>query len=488
MKTNGLMAATILVIGLGFWTWGEKILLYDGAGVDGVLYCQLVRNFENLVQPHSLDYYYTQRVFPCGVVALSMTVAGVERTQKNAIRAFDLYNVLLLGLCAFLWGLIADRLALNDSSKWLGFIAFFVNFCTLKFHLYYPTLTDVTTLTFGLLFIYLYLRQSVFWLTLATIAAAFTWPTGMITGLIFILFSRDIFRTVEVQRVHSILAVAAALLVTAGSYYVINIVGQTHDQFHLQDLLLPSLLGLFWYMLGIQELSRTFPGWPLNVQWRRLLPRIAVAVGVLLCTKALISYLAAGYSTNDIRKVIYADLSMAAGKPLIFLVAHAVYFGPIVCVMLLCWPQVCRHIRAAGPGMILVALSGFVLAIGSESRQLLLVYPLFVIYAVVAVQELKLPRSFLFWFLLVSIAMSKIWWKTNVGPENASVADLRGWPWQRFFSSIGYFMNPQTYSIQLTALIFLCYGFKRFYLRPKAAEMPAVESRPAESIASPARP
>jgi len=42
---------------------------------------------------------------------------------------------------AWLWGKVGDELGLSSRGKWLGFVAFFLNFTVLKMGSFYPVVT-----------------------------------------------------------------------------------------------------------------------------------------------------------------------------------------------------------------------------------------------------------------------------------------------------------------------------------------------------------
>ncbi|HYF50152.1 MAG TPA: hypothetical protein VEJ63_12155 [Planctomycetota bacterium] len=475
MKTNLIIAFTTLFLGLIFWKWGEKMPVADGAGWDGRTYVHLVTHFDEVVQKGKLDAYYAQRLVPSTVMYTAFKVAGMEITHRRVIRLFDLYNVLLVACAAFFWGLIADHFRLRDESKWLGFFALFINFCMLKYNFYNPALTDTTAFFLGVVMIYLYLSQATAWLAIATVVAAFTWPTGLVTGLVLLVLPPGVIKVTQPRVLNWVIAASAAAIACALAYYTVRVLYYTHDRMHSHEFDHASIIFLFWFLLSIAYLIR-LPAWPLRVEWKVLLVRLGIAALVFSCVYFTLNYLSSSASTSTLRKFVKANLALAVGRPLIFLVAHFAFFGPIICVLLLCWKKVSQRIADAGLGLALLGVSGLCLAIGSESRQLAMVIPLFMVFAVVVLDDMRLPRSFYVSFALGAILVSKVWLKMNVDVAGQAVdEDFLVWPWQRFFGSIGYYMSMQMYSIQATVLIVMCYLFHRFYLRQPAAalDMPA---------------
>jgi hypothetical protein len=182
------------------------------------------------------------------------------------------------------------------------------------------------------------------------------------------------------------------------------------------------------------------------VAWRRL-AILAIALGAM---QVLRVYLSAngGFGPEhvflaDTYRMSHTNL-FGDALPLVFLVALVVYFGPVVGVVLLRWREVSGRLAGLGPGPALAAGLGIALSLNSQSRWVLVLVPLFVVGAVLAVDEVGISQRGLIVFAGLSLLFSKVWlWIPDLTATN-----LETWPNQWYFMSFGPWMSPLGYAIQ----------------------------------------
>jgi hypothetical protein len=92
-----------------------------------------------------------------------------------------------------------------------------------------------------------------------------------------------------------------------------------------------------------------------------------------------------------------------------FLVAHTLYFGPVVLVALLGWRAVGRTIGEFGPAPVLLLALALVLSLDSESRHLVNLVPLVVPFVAKAVDEQRPSTKAVAGFAVWSLLVSKAW-------------------------------------------------------------------------------
>ncbi|HYF50153.1 MAG TPA: hypothetical protein VEJ63_12160 [Planctomycetota bacterium] len=486
-KHNWIMAGCALAIGLSSLLFGEKILINDGAGYDGVVYCNIVEKFPFIYHRGVTDPYYAQRIAPCGIVHYGMRLLGVPLEKPNILIAFDVLNIVLLACSALLWGRIADHLKIEYLNKWLGFFALFVNFCNAKFNLFYPALTDVSAFALGLAFVFLYLTGSTWRLALATLVSAFAWPVGMLVGLSLLVFPKGAVTVQSRPRMSWIVTVLLATTVTVFAY-VVAIRGYVPvGAPPMNDVWLLSVAVLFGYLLVLASLIDTWPAIPLKVNWRLFIKRVLAGSLVFGITLGALAYMSnSAPPRNTLSMFLKANLAMAVAKPGGFLVAHFVYFGPIACLLLLCWKDVVRHLQAWGLGAVIAAAAGVLLALSSESRQLIMLFPLFAVAAIAALNERRLPASFYVLFVASSVLLSKVWLLINVdgwiNSQVMSVEEYLKFPWQRLFGSIGYLMSAEMYLLQALFFVLLTGAFYFGCIRRRAVATQPHEVRLASPV------
>ncbi|HYP54502.1 MAG TPA: hypothetical protein VEQ42_13215, partial [Pyrinomonadaceae bacterium] len=189
-SVNVSMAAAVLVVGVANILWAEQLTINRGFGWDGLWYSAWARDFYHHVFVERVPDYYVQRVLPSAFVHYGMRLLGAARTDANIILAFHVYNLALLALSAYVWGLAADRLGVGTKGKWLGFVFLFFSYAILKNNFYHAVLTDTTAFALGVLMFYFFLRDSRAGLLFVLAAGGFVWPTTPHMAAILFAFPR----------------------------------------------------------------------------------------------------------------------------------------------------------------------------------------------------------------------------------------------------------------------------------------------------------
>jgi hypothetical protein len=200
--------------------------------------------------------------------------------------------------------------------------------------------------------------------------------------------------------------------------------------------------------LGVREACSAFK----SVSWRGLaaslacvaLVRAVFRFGLHLPHVNAGGMLLAGQNSIFVRSITL---------PGIFLVAHAVYYGPMFLLYLVLWKDISQDVRQLGYGYLLIAAFTMVLSLNSESRHWLHAYPFLAVLGLRAIQRRGLERKL--WPALVfgTLAASKTWFHINAplmyGPYTQ-------FPGQRLFMNKGPWMSADMYLVQgLVALAFL---------------------------------
>lgn len=171
---------------------GEIIAVVNGFGWDGVFYGSVVGWFDKILSQPVLDPYRAQRIAPSAFLHYAMKILGSDVNRITVLQAFKVWNVTLLTLSAFLWGLIAQKLQLRSQPMWIGFSGLFVSFFVMKYSLYYPPLTDVAAFFLGIVAVWLYVIRKYWWLLAVGLLGYFTFPTMFyIAVLLFLLPSLE---------------------------------------------------------------------------------------------------------------------------------------------------------------------------------------------------------------------------------------------------------------------------------------------------------
>jgi hypothetical protein len=181
----------------------------------------------------------------------------------------------------------------------------------------------------------------------------------------------------------------------------------------------------------------------------------------MLALKLAVHLLANGEAGGwPFKSFLIHSLLVALTEPLIFLVAHAVYYGPAILLLVLFWRPFCEALSRFGPGLRIALILNFLLSINSQSRYQINIVSTFFIILVCMLDRAGLKfRSLPVWVLL-SLFYSKMWYTFNTGPQvdDETMTSLLNFPLQHYFMSSGPWMSHQMYLIQggivlLTAIL-----------------------------------
>jgi hypothetical protein len=476
------MVLLMLVIGVVNILLAERLTVNNGLGWDGVLYGKWAKDFYNTVVVQGIPDYYTQRFLPSAIVHYSMRLFRVPFDNWHVIHAFDVYNLVLLVICSYVWGLTADRLSISNKGKWLGFFFLFLNYAILKNNVYHSVLTDTSAFTLGLLTFYFFLADNVAGLLIVILLGGFTWPTVPVLGAMLLVFPRSNPAT-SVNLATSVKLHPARewpLLTKEPAPYRLNLwlaaltslvfllallrltdhrlterialfVGILRIDTAVVYLSVAAVVGyLFFGLLRLLDSRGLFNVRTLlqSVSWVRVIAVLPVLAGIVVLRHLVSNGEIAGWpSTSSF--VIYT-LLCSLTDPLIFLVSHVIYFGPAIILLVLFWRQFCESLRSFGPGMVAFMLANLFLSINPQSRFQINVAPVVLILIVSLGDRTFLKnQSLVFWFLL-SVFYSKVWYKFNTAPQidDGTMTSLLNFPLQHYFMNSGPWMSQKMYYVQ----------------------------------------
>jgi hypothetical protein len=474
----GIHLAIMLALVLGnAWlqiALSDLIADFDGLGWDGRTYAALARDLPGELRQTKLEERL-QRILPSAVVWQSFRMLGIEPIEnRDIIQAFRLLNAVCLAGCVIVWHFIGNGLQLGRAGRWFGFIALFVNFAFAKWTFFYPVLTDAPMYLVGFLLCLTFLRRSLLGMALVTLVGSFVSSTLNVWSLpLFFFLGSAPPRASGPQWDWHVRRLTGSLVELCIAGTLISYFGLGYRPFQTQTvfMLLPSnLLGCAVYLWwGYQPLVAWEPfvhPWRL---WRSMSARGVVAwLTVNLLTKVICEWIQPGSSSATTKTVFeyvlvggYSILVRAVVAPLIFLVTHVMFFGPVVLVLLLRWRSVCRRLGEQGPGLLLFTGLLVLLALDSESRHFYVAIPFLFAFAAKEIEELRPGPAF--WGIFagfsvlwstVWLALRNIWMWLNGQPETVSAAFyamyLNIGPW---FTLDAYYLHGQIAVIAVVALV-----------------------------------
>jgi hypothetical protein len=471
---NRLLTLLAFLVLLAGQLWGEKIGQNNGLGGDGQAHAKWAKNFYQEVFVEGLDFYLVGRILPAGAVHYGLRLLGVPLTDRSVIRGFAVLNLIVLTWGVYLWCRTTDQLRLHHRSKILGLLALFGNFAVLKWAIYYPVLTDVSGWVLGLAQLLFYLRQQRWLLLLVTVVGSFVWPTLMPVGALLLLFPREPGQDAQVQpapfHLHMLFpllmsVVLVAFVLLRKEYVLGKALNWTIEVIVpvLRLSLVVVVLYLFWVLRPLLNNARLFsPRYGLS----RLCCRWGLLALVVLGGLRFLQYQAA-VSNNLVptTDVLVCTVATAIAKPGVFLLAHVLFFGPLLLLLAWWWPATCRLIHAHGVGLTLAVLLTVLLALNSESRRLGNLVPLIVPFLLMATEGLAWRPIHLAAFTGLSLLYSKVWLTLDTTLASSPL-DL---PAQTLFMTAGPWMAWPFYTTQGALVLITAYFLYTRGPRPAAA-------------------
>jgi len=467
-KTNILILAIVLCSSILLTIFSERIPLNGGLGWDGSVYGRMVKEFEKFPHIPNVNTLHARRFVPSGVIYCVLTALNLPRNNINIIHAFQIYNIVLLVLVGYVWVLISDELQISNKGKWLGFMALFLNNAVLKFFFYYPVLTDVTALFFVILMVYFWLRDNKVGLVVVSFLGAFTWPTLIYQGLILYMFPRKKAGGAKPKYyLNYLLGIVTGLAFLGGAIYFTN--GFTPGMHSYQNLFpknlslmscLPlsvALCVLYAFMVVRTLFDNNYffniKSFFHDIRFSRLLIALP-CYGISLFLIRFITSAEAPYS-DYLPHMLVRVFSAGLARPFEFYIAHVFYFGPILILTFCFFDSFCKAVQSFGWGLLLVCLMNLVLTINPVSRSSLTAfYPIIVVLTVLSVDKYILDDTFLKYFAVISLLLSRVWLSYNKSEDWCA----------SYFNNYGAYMNNKVYFVQAAIVVFLLFmGY--FYLR-----------------------
>jgi hypothetical protein len=445
-----IMALIILIIGIGHFYYGELILKGAGVGWDGKIYRDIAMDFHNMIVDREISIYRLQRVFPSALLHYLLKLLQVPLESNVIMLSFRIYNLILLVLAAYLWGLICIKLKLTPQVQWLAFIGLFVNFMAFKYFFIYPILTDQTALFLGVLLLYFYLHDHKLGMILTSIVGMFTWPLVAYYGLTLNAFPKSNILITETKssenkqgKILFVLMTTVIVLLMLKSTTLVGEWMKAPSLLYLSIMIVVFYIAFGSWFLYYKEVIIDAYHVLRSHKWINIL----ISVIIMILLNLLVNYWGKEGNNSNLWLTLPETINRGVGLPAIFLVAHAVFFGPIVLIMLFFWDKMTIFTTRFGFGFWLVIFANFILSLASESRVLIAAVPFFIILVSLALNEIHLKPSFMWFFLVISLVFSKIWYRMNLDWKNGFS--------QAFYMNFGFSMSWEMYALQGGIILWL---------------------------------
>lgn len=450
--------------------YGERVQLNNGLGGDGATYAIWAQTDPfKLLNSKTIGIYHATRILPSIIIHYVAHLfdypLGDFAHPEGVVNAFVVFNSALIMGSTILLYLIARHFCWRPPVLMLGFVTVFVNFPILKLSIYNPTLTDVSAFFFGLLTFYVFLKDRQLLLFMVSVLAAFVWPTALYTALPLLVFQckkRNL--QLNVPSLHSnLISTLISAGLVAGTLYVYYAIGLRLPHWATpvnEHLILLSALFFFAYVwLSLRPfVDLTFFDQPcfLLISWRGVVLSVILVATVKLAIASYSSKILGG--PTAFLYIQYLGLCIIV-KPLINVVAHVSYFGPAFILLLLLWKDVVAIAKQYGPGIIFVLIITALMSIGTESRNLVMVWPILAILMCEALNRRGVTWHFVYSILAIGLLTSRFWLPINT--KEPWMGSYQDFPYQMFFMNFGPWISDTMYVVFLafTLIIFIALLF-----------------------------
>lgn len=464
----GLVSCLFIILLVNFF--GEQLpaRVNEGLGWDGKIYADITANFKDKINSKEVNAYYIQRIIPCAIVHYSLKFLKQPFTPKNIIIGFKILNCVIIILSVLLVLYLSNYLKLSLVQEILAFSLIFFNYPILKFSSYYAVLTDVSAFGIGVLIAFSFFTNRKLLLAISVLIGSFIFPTIIYTGILLLPFEMESIPKLKTTTIISKFVVAFNLLFII-SFIVflnhnINLVNKNifpwTSRFVNQinfDLLLLSFifvtLYIFYFFNRVFDSRLDF----FNSFKKVHIKNILLALLVLVSYKYIICLFTNKNSSYEFLKFLQNIFIQSVTNPLNFLIAHIVYYGPLILLILFFFRDFIYSLRNFGLGLFLFISVYVFFMIGSESRQFINAIPIFAIVLVKSMQIYEPKIEFGLFIAGLALFMSKFWFKINV-PGIFTKAHSEIWlvfPQQRYSMSQGPWTSNFMYVINSFIIVLL---------------------------------
>jgi len=444
----GLAIAAIAIYAL-VGQFSERIDTNFGLGDDGKKYGAWAADAWTTLKSKELDSYQLQRALPPALVWAIHKALKVAPTDRAIIRTFLVINVALVGISAATYSRIVRILGASERARMFGGLTIFGAYSILKWSHYSPVLVDLWAFAIGGVFLLLHLERRAVLLAFATLIAAFCWPSALEIGCVLLVCLRfdelDVDPRPSPARLSLVVAGACTLAYSLygrhllATTYTLDGAAKPEDWFVRGSLAIGALFIFFGAYRLLDDARLYSPG-----RWLRSLFRwdLWIALGLFFSVRWLRRWASNGsMGALDTRDFLDVTVYTSVARPGVFMLAHALFFGPLVLMLFLRWSSIARRLRESGVGLTLVALLGIALALNSESRRLFLLAGLFLPFVVVELDELEWRARDWAVVSALTLVSSKLWLTIDTTLGGSAL----DWPAQSLFMTSGPWMSWTSY-------------------------------------------
>ena len=486
----GFFAVFFIAFSVLQMVWPDLMPYHHGFGFEGHdIYKPFTKDALTFLAERRLSSYAIQRILPYSLLNFTFIIFSIPFGDPQMILFFQLLQLVIALVIIWFWRRMSTHLRLGLAAQWLGYTCLLFNFATLKHDFYIPFTYDRLALASGLISLYFYFTKNKLYLLINSIISLIIWPSALHYNLLLLLLPMEL---IIDWRPNRLLGTLWAAGVTSALVFVFCFVaywGMNRDTLApVIKWLLPVSIpaaGLYIFMTQRALTSPVFPAWS---ELRQALGRIFnLRVGmfyaaILITCYLLLTRLAGNNLESDLSLKLYL-INITYGavqRPLQFIVAHAIYYGLPVVILVVCWKHALQIKNRLSLGLQVMFLIILLQGINAETRQLANVLPLVTIIVAILVEETKITKINVYKIVFISFIIAKGWIPFNIITRLGSGATAEFpmdssqpnfayyyvWPSQLFFMNLGPWIATPYLIGQTLVLAVFGYWLYRLFRQP----------------------
>lgn len=478
---------SILISVLIYSFTGEYVPHNEGAGWDGVLYFEIIKNFEELLMSKGIDAYHMTRFLPFAVLHYVLSWLNIPLNIHTAIIGMRVFNVIAILLLCFYFFRLSSFLHWSKEIEIVAFSFCFFNFYLLKNSAYYPITCDCIALLLSYMGLYYYIKRNKIGQFIVFLLSLLTWPILSAVMFVLILFPDAKVKWVEDNSFQQLVfawmvKLSYILFPTFYGFYLLWQYGFFSNEWVACWILCgPDRGGIihpYYVVFSIIAISFFFyfATKSLNVNWINVcseLLKIKVIARILL--GGIIFYtiyqqlqLLGGPAVFSVEAMFKRMIGVSASDCLLFLETHFMYMGLFFLLILLLWEKIVIYsCETYGIPYLFVLMMALLFSIGSETRGLIQFYPFLLVPLIACLNKIEINKVVLWSIPFICLVTSFFWLHINiVGIQEAferPIPTYIEFPAQRYYMFFGPWQSHYVYCIVSCVEISMIFAIRFMY-------------------------
>lgn len=438
-----------------FWD-KDTIPVNEGFGWDGNMYGMYTQHWDEAMKQKAVNEFRMHRILIPFLWGKYYALKGITPSKEEVIQAYRLSNAFFIGIGILFYFLLAKAAQWRWDVTSLGFAGLFISVPILKMSLFYPLMPDIPTFAFGIIALYLWYKNWPIPLLLTILVGWLTSPTMILFGLLLISPRNKIKPQTSAKPWFSLLPPLMFLILWTITWLTNpklfnNPPSNSHPV--QMNLLLPSIILVLTYLFSLGGIIRSaFENLFAILKGIKILRLLLFILGGIGLKIAIQHWAGEEAAPQTIASYLNLLLMQPVTWPGGFVVSHFVYLPGLILILILSRNHLIPTIHSEGGGLLFLSIIISILLLGTESRQIIQLFPLIAFIGLQALQmRSELPKWFIFIVFLFLGYMSQFW--QIIGADGSMDGNYLSEPAQHYFKFHRPWMNGESWAINAGILV-----------------------------------